>query len=227
MYKRQGVGGAATDPGPGPYPTVVCFHGMAMRIEPMIRWMSDLFDTPWAWLFLEAPYPVERKIGGVRTIGYAWYAFDGDTPAFRDSLRRSEARVLSLLPDRASAWNLDVTRMVVLGFSQGAYFAGSVGLRHAERFRGIVCAGGRIRPAYSGRSPETVPKLPILFLHGRDDATIPIEDARSAAEEMRGLGFPVEWRDVEGRHRWNPAMSEALRPWLSERFTEADPPGSR
>jgi phospholipase/carboxylesterase len=202
--------------GVAPHPTILALHGLGMRPEPFLRWFRDLLDEPWAWLVPEGPYPMERRIGGVRTIGYAWYVYEGDTPRFRATLRDSEQRVLSILPDRASAWDLDVTRVVLLGFSQGAYLAGSLGLRHAERFRGVVIAGGRVRPSWAERDLATVPRIPFLFLHGRDDDVVPIAQARAAAEEIERLGFPVRFVETGGDHIWNKEMSDALRGWLQE-----------
>ncbi len=202
--------------GAGPHPTVLALHGMGMRPEPFARWFRGLYDAPWAWLVPEGSYPMERRVGGLRSIGYAWYVYEGDTPTFRATLRASEQRILGLLPDRASAWNLDITRMVLLGFSQGAYFAGSLGLRHAERFRGIVIAGGRARPGWADRAAESIPRIPFLFLHGRDDEVIPLDQARASADEIERLGFPVRFVETQGTHIWNEEMSDALRVWLQE-----------
>jgi phospholipase/carboxylesterase len=202
--------------GAGPHPIIVAMHGMGMRSEPFARWFRDLFDEPWAWIVPEGSYPMERRHGDLRSIGYAWYVYGGDTPAFRETLRESEERVLRLLPDRASAWNLDITRTVLLGFSQGGYFAASLGLRHAERFRGVVIAGGRARPGWAERPVEASPRLPFLFLHGRDDVVVPIDQARESAEEVRRLGYPVRFVETDGGHFWNEEMTRGLRDWLRE-----------
>jgi phospholipase/carboxylesterase len=207
--------------GAGPHPTILALHGMGMRPEPFARWFRGLQDAPCAWLLPEGPYPVESRVGGLRASGFAWYVYDGDTPAFRATLRRSEGRILQLLPERASTWNLDPARVILLGFSQGAYFAGSLGLRHAERFRGIVIAGGRARPGWADRAAETIPRIPFLFLHGRDDDVVPLDQARASADEIERLGFPVRFHVTEGGHAWNEEMSAALRVWTREIFADA------
>jgi predicted esterase len=186
---------------------------MAMRVEVFARWLADLMDEPWAWVLPEGPYPLERTIGSLRAIGHAWYLYEGDTPAFRRSLRRSEARVLRLLERPARRLPLDPSRRILLGFSQGGYFAGSLGLRHADRFAGIAVAGARVRPAFAGRDLAGVRRLPILFLHGEDDEVVRLENARASARELEDLGFPVTFRSVPGEHRWNGAMTEAFRAW--------------
>jgi predicted esterase len=203
------AGGAAASPAP----TVVAFHGMAMRVEIFARWLAGALEEPWAWIFPEGPYPLERRVGDLRTIGHAWYLWEGDTPEFRRSLRRSEARVLRLLDHPAEGASLDAGRRILLGFSQGGYFAGSLGLRHAECFRGIAVAGARIRPAWSVRDMDGVPRIPLLFLHGEADDVITRRDARASAQEMEDLGFPVRFETVPGGHRWNGAMTEVFRDW--------------
>ncbi len=185
-----------------------------MRIEPFARWMRDLMDEPWAFWFPEAPYPMERRLGGIRSIGHAWYVWEGDTAAFRETLRRSEERIMRLLDERAPRHGFDPDKLVALGFSQGGYFTGSLALRYAERFRGLAVAAARIRPGYADRPIETIPRIPILFIHGRNDEVVSASDARESAEELRAQGFPVTWAEVEGEHIWNGAMSEALRSWV-------------
>lgn len=201
--------------GQPPHPTLLCFHGLAMRIEVFGRWLRPIFDGAWAGLIPEGPYPLERRVGSLRQIGHAWYLWEGDTPAFRRSLRQSEERIVQLLPDRASAHGLDAARVVALGFSQGAYFAGSLALRHAERFRGLVVAGGRIRPAFAGRPLEEIPRIPILFLHGVDDDVIRLESARESAAKMEGEGFSVTFGECAGGHTWSAEMTEKLLSWLA------------
>jgi predicted esterase len=205
--------------GDPPYPTILGLHGLAMRPEIYARWLAALMDGPWAFWIPEGTYPLERRLGDLRSIGFAWYLWEGDTPAFRESLRKSEARVLSLFDARAAERGLDTTRVVAVGFSQGAYFGGSLVLRHAERFRGLVVAGGRVRPGYAERKFEEIPRIPILFLHGRADDVVPLQGARESADELAGLGFPVTFVEVEGGHIWNESMSAALREWMDERFS--------
>lgn len=208
----DGRGGTVPLP---PHPLVIGLHGMGMRAEIFARWLKGLFDEPWAWFLPEGPYPMERRHGNLRMIGHAWYIWDGGTPAFRLTLRRSEERVIDLLERRAAPRSFDLSRAVLLGFSQGGYFAGSLGLRHAERFRGIAIAGGRIRPAHACRPLAEIPRLPLLFLHGRQDATVPLAEARSSAEEMERHGFPVTFIETEGGHAWSPAMTAAFRDWAA------------
>ncbi|MBD3160763.1 MAG: hypothetical protein GF346_01335 [Candidatus Eisenbacteria bacterium] len=198
-----------------PYPTVVGLHGMAMRIEILARWIRGMTDEGCAWLLPEGPYPLERKMGRLRMIGHAWYLYEGDTPAFRRSLRESEDRLLRLIDRRATTDRLDRDRMLLLGFSQGGYFAGSVGLRHAERFRGIAVAGGRIRIGFADRDIREIPRIPILFLHGTDDDVVPIDKARESAAELEEHGFPVRFEEIDGGHEWNDAMEAAFRAWAA------------
>jgi phospholipase/carboxylesterase len=211
--------------GTTPFPTIVAMHGMAMRLEVFARWLRGLMDEPWAWIFPDGPYPLERRMGTLRMIGHAWYLYDGNTPGFRHSVRRSEERLLGVLEERTRTHRLDPARTILLGFSQGGYFAGSLGLRYAERFAGIAVAAGRIRPGIACRSVDEIPRIPILFIHGKGDDMVPLEAARESADEMRALGFPVTWAEVEGTHRWNGAMSEAFRAWARQRL--APTPESR
>ncbi len=200
--------------GSPPHPTILAIHGLGMRIETFSRWLQPVFDENWACLLPEGPYPLERRLGGLRQIGHAWYLWEGDTPAFRRSLRQSEERILAILPERAAAHGLDPTRMVALGFSQGAVFAGSLALRSPERFRGLVIAAGRVRSRFSGNEAGMAPRWPVLFLHGVDDDVVPIEGARESAAELERAGFDVTFSTAPGGHIWSDAMTRNLLDWL-------------
>ena len=208
--------------GGSPGPTVIAFHGLGMRIEVFARWLQGLYDTPWTWILPEGPYPFEGRFSGLQSIGHAWYLWDGNTPAFRASLRESEARVLELLDDRAASGVLDPGRTAVVGFSQGAFFAGSLALRHTERFCALACVAGRIRPGYAAREISTIPRLPILYLHGRDDDVVEVGRARASAGELEAHGFPVRFVEVGGGHMWSAEMSNALRGFLRARLGARD-----
>ena len=91
------------------------------------------------------------------------------------------------------------------------------GVARSEIFAGVLAVGGRIQPeVLSDFMPETR-RIPLLWLRSRKEHGTRAEQAQSACEELRKMGFPVDlellqqdaelWQEEEG----------ALISWLSQK----------
>jgi len=177
---------------------LVALHGKgdsAARFEKEAR---GALPDGWALLVPEAP-------------GNSWYFYDGDTPAFRESLGRAADHVVAVLR-RVRLRG----RAFLLGFSQGAYLAGVLAVRRPDLFAGAVLAGGRLKHEILGPDiPEARRRgLRVLALHGREDALVRPDPARASIEAVRAAGLDAEFRLLEGRHAFTPEMRREAREWL-------------
>jgi len=96
-------------------------------------------------------------------------------------------------------FNLDDSRLGIVGFSQGAMMAIHTGLYRANSAGAVVAMSGRILP---GPGPgedlnlvDTVaPKSrpPMLLIHGRKDYTVPFEQLAYTSRRLRDVGVAVE-----------------------------------
>jgi dienelactone hydrolase len=152
----------------GRFPVVIYSHGLhslpAYHAEIISRWVAAGF------VVAAAAYPRTRE--GARRFSRAdvrnqpadaWYV----------------VRKVLALP--AFAGHLDSTRIGAAGHSAGGYTtAGLFTAGHDRRLRGgIVIAGAGMAGAFAG------PRAAMLFVHGTDDPTVPIEAARAAYDRVQ------------------------------------------
>src|SRR5262249_56007509 len=104
--------------------------------------------------------------------------------------------------------------LAFVGFSRGTMMALPVGLRRRGAPAAIVGYSGLlVLPPAQGPDAvarEISARPPVLLLHGDQDDLIPAQGMFQAAQDLAGLGVPVEWHLSHGiGHGIDP---EGLRP---------------
>jgi len=203
--------------GPGDRPSVLLIHGGGFltgnrRMKP-VRWLSGkLLEAGW----------------GLCSPSYRQVFRGGKLDDMIDDVEAAATWWL----DRAEAYRLDRSRVVLMGLSAG----GTLSLRAAERldpdtfahYIGLfglydfTALSGLLRSLsgpflLNGADPATAsplhrPLLPIpsTFLHGTADSTVPYHQSRQLTEARRAAGLPAELVTYEGaEHAFlNDATSE-------------------
>jgi phospholipase/carboxylesterase len=119
-------------------------------------------------------------------------------------------RSINLAFDRA---RIDSCRVVIGGFSDGASYALSLGIRNARAFHGVVA----FSPGFIIPAPEPE-RLPVFIRHGTRDQILPIDAAsRRLASLLRESGFAVDYEEFEGPHTVRPADVHAALRWTAQR----------
>ena len=192
--------------GPGPYPTAVLLHGRLGNED--VMWLFRRV-VPRPWLVV-AP----RAIVPEGTSGFSWHAQPrGQWPelAAFDPAVDALSRFLNALP---RLYNADPDRLYLIGFSQGAAVAFAAALRRPTIARGIAGMVGfvpRVAPeAVAGR----LSGLPVFMAAGEQDATVPPEESRRAADVLRAAGADLDYRTYPTEHKLTPAALDDLQAWL-------------
>jgi phospholipase/carboxylesterase len=159
----------------------------------------------------------ERLIPSADSAGVAILAPDSREMTW-DAIRGEEfgpdvaflQRAITRAFDRA---RIDSCRVVVGGFSDGATYALSLGIRNAHAFHGVVAfSPGFVIPA---PQPE---RLPVFLRHGTRDQILPIDAAsRRIATLLRESGFAVDYEEFDGPHTMRPADVHAALRWTAQR----------
>ena len=185
---------------------LVALHGMGQSAESFAREVEALLPPGTTGIVPQAPYPYEmRGKSGIRQ-GNAWYVYTGENESFLASMRTTETWLLGVIADEVARLSLHPARVALLGFSQGGYLAGFVGVRNAARFRAVIVAGGRIKDEALVDAAPGAASLPLLHVHGADDTSVLPEPARVSVERMVALGVPAEFRSYPAAH---PVLREA------------------
>ena len=105
---------------------------------------------------------------------------------------------------------IPLSRVVLMGFSQGGALSLYCGLRQPRRLGGIAVLSAYmpladgVAAAFAKRggadvvAGDSVLDTPVAFFHGLDDETVPIEAGRDAEQRTRALGIKsVFFREIE------------------------------
>lgn len=163
-----------------PVPLVVALHGATQRANFSLRVWTPHADA--AGFVLIAP----------ESEGMTWDAIRGeygdDVTRIDDALKMVFARV-----------NVDPTRIVMEGFSDGASYGIGLALNNRTLFTRIVGNSPGLVTRYDRDAKG--PKPRIFISHGHQDQILPYEYAGPrVAAQLRSDGFPVQFRDFEGGH---------------------------
>jgi phospholipase/carboxylesterase len=102
---------------------------------------------------------------------------------------------------------VDPSRIVLLGFSDGASHALSFGLARPKTFRAILA----MSPGYAFAPRRPDPTQPIFIAHGRRDTVLPAANVRELIKGLESAGYRPEVRWFNGGHRIDPKLlREAL-----------------
>lgn len=206
---------AAPEPGRRP-PLVVVLHGQGESGERQARWMGPAIPPHCAAAFPDGLHKHEvRRPGRKLRLGHGWYLYTpDDRPAFLASLELAAATLWRMVDAAVERLDADPRRVVLAGFSQGAYLTHYAALTRLERVRGWICQAGGFRAEYVGEPFPDLAGRPVLFQHGRQDEAIGPEVAQATADLLAGHGGDVQVSLHDTGHRIVPAMADEARAWI-------------
>ncbi|MCA1753741.1 MAG: hypothetical protein LC641_03365 [Spirochaeta sp.] len=197
-----------TTPATTPAGNVIMLHGFGANAADLYP-LQGVVDPAgrYRWVFPEAPYS-SPMLGG----GQAWFPRDENTIMSAmsgeyfmdmsemdpDGLRQSAAEISEL----AAALDLDWSRTILAGFSQGAMIATEcvvgAGIRPAglTLFSGAVVAASR----WSSSVADRATGLPVYHSHGEYDPILSFEAGTALASFLREAGADLRSTTFLGGH---------------------------
>lgn len=188
--------------------TLVLLPGYADRAESFLS-RADRVDPGCRWrvVVLEGRLRNER--------GPYWYDVDDEGPVTAELDAAVEAVRQELDELRADGSS---DELVLAGFSQGGALALATLLDPATSRPPSavgVLAGYLPTRAEGAIDLDRASGLPLLVAHGDDDALVEPLRGRSAARALQRAGASVSWIPVEGGHRFDGPLLDALGHWLA------------
>ena len=189
---RDGVIQMPSAPASGPLPLLVFLHGATQSGAGMLRRIGPAADK--AGVAVLAP----------DSRGTTW-------DAIRDGFGVDVAflnRALDHVFHRAA---VDPDRVTIGGFSDGASYALSLGLANGDLFPRVAA----FSPGFV-ISAEPHGRARFFVSHGTADQILPIDQcSRVIVPRLTSLGYPVTYREFEGRHEMPPAIADEALQWLA------------
>lgn len=199
----------------GKPPLLLLLHGVGSNERDLFGF-AGLLDPRFRVVSLRAPL-----VRGPES--FAWFDVRFLPEGFAinaEHLRASRDHIARVIGEAVAAYDTDAERVYLAGFSQGAIMSLATALTRPELVAGIAPLSGRIPPEVR---PEIAPAerlagLPVLLLHGREDAVIPIRYAHEARQLLEGLPIALDYREYDTGHTIGPEAFRDLLAWLGARL---------
>jgi phospholipase/carboxylesterase len=130
---------------------------------------------------------------------------DTDTPNF--------IRILEAVKSR---WNIDATRMLLTGISDGGTFCYVSGLEDTSAFTHLAPVSATFHPLMAEMaSPDRLRGLPVYLVHGALDWMFPVETARQTHRMLATAGADIVYRELgDLSHTYPEEINTPILAWL-------------
>lgn len=158
----------------------------------------------------------QRTISGGR-LGWFREGLSDDGPqVVIDEADEARTKLVDFIAQLQRRFDVDPNCTVLAGFSQGGMLAASAALTAPHCVGGFAMLCGRIPPEIEPMlgDGESLSRLEALVVHGRDDATLPVDWAHRAGEWLTRLHVRHELRLHDAAHELAGPMEEDLLRWL-------------
>ncbi|MHC4933972.1 MAG: alpha/beta hydrolase, partial [Planctomycetota bacterium] len=170
------------------------------------------------FLFVAAEAPYALAIGD--RVGYGWYlrSPDVDRPTSLHSQRLAMQYVIKVLEAVRRDYLIDERNIFLMGFSQGAGMASSVGMRRPRAFRGVIPIGGWFSPGeYTAEEVERAAKHGrFLVCHSPEDQAVPFKFATEAEKFLKEKGIAHRLVRYQGGHTLPKDLLTKVVTWMKD-----------
>lgn len=177
------------------YPLIIAFHWSTGRGTDMLeRWQE----------------PAEKK-------KYILACPDSANIQYWDTSEDKD--VFRMISQIEEDYNIDSSRIYLMGFSGGGMFSYYLGLNNPDKFRAIAVFAGSLKRlgnnVHLSRNPEK--QIPVFILHGNCDNVLDISESQYAKKQLEGLGYEVNFMELKGeQHNYPPHISWAIINWFEK-----------
>ncbi|MBB4805869.1 phospholipase/carboxylesterase [Chryseobacterium defluvii] len=182
-------------------PVLFMLHGYGSNEQDLFSFRETL---PSDWLIISYRAPRDTQFEG-----YSWYDIDFsnpenfvDVPQAKESLQAILESILSVI----NHYGLTESPVHLCGFSQGGILCYALALTHPEMFSNVACLSCYPEEKLLVNTVKEKKKLEHLRFfvsHGTDDAVIPLEWGRKAADLLYDLGCYFTFREYMSGHGVN------------------------
>lgn len=204
----------ANPPGVRP-PLLVLLHGVRSH-EGAVHPLSEAFD-PRLWV-VSVRSPLTLSPG---QFGWFTVEFTMDGPKINEpEARAAWTRVPELLAQVVAATGADPARVYLGGFSQGGIVSLATLLTAPEAVAGVVVMSGRLLPEVLPHAvaPARLAGKPVLWVHGTEDAVLPIGYQQDGVATLQRWPLAIEARQFAMPHTVAPPARDAVASWLTARL---------
>ena len=197
-------------------PLLVLLHGYGSNENDLFSFAAEL-PKELCIIALRAPY-------GLEPYGHAWYAinFDANQNKWNDveQAKESMAIIMNCVNSAESLYDIDPSKISLLGFSQGCILSIALALNHPEKFKNIIGLCGYICKEFLNdpQDEKAYKHLNFYCSHGSSDQVIPVEWARETPKHLKSLGIKNHYSEFPVGHGVAAENFFEFKQWLINRI---------
>ena len=197
-------------------PLLVLLHGYGSNENDLFSFAAEL-PKELCIIALRAPY-------GLEPYGHAWYAinFDANQNKWNDveQAKESMAIIMNCVNSAESLYDIDPSKISLLGFSQGCILSIALALNHPEKFKNIIGLSGYICKEFLNdpQDEKAYKHLNFYCSHGSSDQVIPVEWARETPKHLKSLGIKNHYSEFPVGHGVAAENFFEFKQWLINRI---------
>src|SRR5690606_11261215 len=203
-------------PTPEPSPALFMFHGYGSNEEDLFSFAPEL-PGELTVISVRAPFDLDP-------FGHAWYAidFDAEMGKWSDDAQARESRdkILALMEEAISAYDMDRNNISLLGFSQGTIWSYAVALSYPDKIRNVGALSGYINEniLLEDYGKKSHAHLRFYASHGQVDQVIPLEWAQRTPGFLKKLGIEHRYEEFPIGHGVSQQNFMSFKKWLQDRI---------
>lgn len=182
-------------------PLLVLLHGYGSNEQDLFSFAETL---PKNWLIVSFRAPLELGADS-----YSWFDIDfmnAQNPIDLAQAEQSADRILRQIKKIKENYGLTESITHLIGFSQGGILSYTLALTHPELFSKVAVLSTyleeKLLPNVS-KNKKSLGKLRFFISHGTDDAVIPLDWGRKAADYLYEKGCYFSFREYMSGHGVN------------------------
>lgn len=188
------------------YPALFMMHGIGSNEQNMQSLVDGLEDSFYI-------FSIRGHLS--HPPGYAFFSIQGFGKPDRDVFDEGVRKLTSFIDHACEQYPLDISKVYLLGFSQGAILAMTLGLTLGNRIKGIVALSGYI-PGFVKEeyNIKDVGKISLFISHGEMDQILPFEWGIANNDLFNKLGAAVTFKTYPEGHTVSPKNHHDFTKWL-------------
>lgn len=227
----RAVGGDDHDGG-GDGPAVLLCHGFGASGDDLVPLHRVIRTVPnLRWFFPEAPLSLDPNMGAA---GRAWWHIDmmklqlammrglqrelaSDYP---DGMAEATVALRECIQNLHTDHGVDLSRLVVGGFSQGSMITTEIALHAETPLAGLAVLSGTLlcQDRWRKAASERAAGMQVFQSHGRHDPILPFAGAEALKSLLTEHGATVNFRVFPGQHEIPFPVLEGLGAFLQARL---------
>ena len=193
-------------------PLLLLLHGVGSHEGDLYQLASYLDPR---FFVVSARAPITLSPGS-----YAWFHVQftrQGSVIVPEEAENSRQLLLRFIDELVETYQLDPHRVYVVGFSQGAILGLSMALTAPHKLAGLVAMSGRILPQVLPlkAADEDLKGLPVLVVHGVDDAVLPVSNGRESRDILSGLPVDLTYHEYPMGHQISSESLADIAAWLT------------